>query len=614
VESAAAHPFFIFLKNRASLLAWCLVALVSVWHMCFIRLEGDHWKTVIASDGAGYYAYLPASFIYHDFHYNFCLPGHPTNPGYYGSDRSLFMARTAEGKLVNKYLFGTTVLMSPFFLLAHGIAFISGQPHDGYSFIYQLFLCLAGIFYLLAGMSCLRSLLQRAGLKEFPIAVTLLLLFFGTNLYHYALEEPTMSHVYSFAAIAFFLLKSHDFLREPTNRNLLYAGITLLLIAFIRPTNMIVLLAVPLLRFPNESCPAVTFRRDYLKPLVLIIFTGLLLLFLQFLCYRLSLEEWTLAAYPGETFDFLHPHLIDVLFSWRKGLFIYTPLLLVAVAGLFFIPGKKNTRWLVLFLLVNLWIISSWHDWSYGGSLGMRPFIDSYSLLAIPLAFLVQACRARIAQLALGATLGFFVFLNMVQHYQYREGILPVDNMTWRKYRLIFMQTEKFYQGIFYYEPGRLPDKVSFLKAYHLYFEHDSLPASNYGVSSQGKCLTPPNAVFMHDTIRNTPDISVDFKGTVPDQVFRRTWVKAKIHLWLTSMAGRPKLIFIFSDNGVKYAREEWLINLPTGSWQEYESAMKLPVPKSEKGRVSVYLAKEDGSPAYADNLELSFWVEEQER
>lgn len=602
-----------FISQRGALLAWWLIACVSLWHLFFIRITGDEWKNVIASDGAGYYAYLPASFIYHDYKYNFCLPGHPDNPGYYGNNVALFIARNSEGKLANKYFAGTTVLMTPFFFTAHGIALVSGMKANGYDFIYQFFLCLAGIFYLLAGLWCLRKLLPGFGLREGPVALTLLTLFFGTNLYHYSLEEPTMSHVYSFAVICFFLLQTSGYLRSRNKRNFILAGIAFVLLVAIRPTNAVILLALPFLQAlinPGEKIPFSSVKKSWLLfPLL----TGTVFFFLQILMYRLTTGEWAIDSYPGETFDFLHPHLLDVLFSWRKGLFVYTPVLFLSVAGLFFLPGKRAVISLCIFFFINLWIISSWHDWAYGGGLGMRPFIDTYGIFAIPLAFLFERLRKNFAFVLTGLTAFLLVFLNLVQHYQYHTGILPYDNMTWRKYKLIFLQTEKFYDGIFYYEPGRLPDNVSFLKEYHLYFENDSLPASDYGVSTQGKNITPPNAVFMHDTIHNTPDISVYLKGTVPDSLYARTWVSAKIKLWLTSPAGHPKMIFVFSENGVPYAREERLIGLSTGSWQEFQSAVKLPGPHSRNGRVSVYMKKDDSSPAYADNFEVSFWVEEAE-
>lgn len=613
MEPATSARIKTFFSQRGSLLAWCLIACVSLWHLFFIRIADNEWKNVIASDGAGYYAYLPASFIYHDYKYNFCLRGHSSNPGYYGNNVALFIAKNSEGKLANKYFIGTTVLMTPFFFIAHGIALAGGMKADGYGFIYQFFLCLAGLLYLLAGLWCLRKLLLRFGLREGPVALTLLTLFFGTNLYHYALEEPTMSHVYSFAATCFFLLHASEFLRSKRKRNFFAAAISFVLIVAIRPTNAVVLLAIPFLQAlidPGKPIPFSSVKKNWLIVPLLI---ALLLLFLQALMYRLTTGEWALDSYPGETFDFLHPHLFEVLFSWRKGLFIYTPILFLSVAGFFFLPGKRAVLLLCVFQLVNLWIISSWHDWPYGGSLGMRPFIDSYGILAIPMAFLFEQLRKNFALVLTGLAAFLLAFLNLVQHYQYHTGILPYDNMTWRKYKLIFLQTEKFYDGLLYFEPGRLPDNVSFLKEYHLYFENDSLPASDYGVSTKGKNVTPPNAVFMHDTIRNTPDISVYYKGTIPDSLLSKTWVSAKIKLWFTSPAGHPKMLFVFSENGVPYAREERAISLETGSWQEFQSAMKLPVAPGGNGRVSVYMKKDDDSPAYADNFEVSFWVEEAE-
>ncbi len=46
-------------------------------------------------------------------------------------------------------------------------------------------------------------------------AITLLIIIFGTNLYHYVTEEPTMSHAYNFSLISIFVFLTVKWLEKP---------------------------------------------------------------------------------------------------------------------------------------------------------------------------------------------------------------------------------------------------------------------------------------------------------------------------------------------------------------------------------------------------------------
>ena len=61
----------------------------------------DHWKGILEADAKGYYAYLPAIFIYHDLNFGFFEKIEKEQ--YY--DKNLYYDYTAgsNGKRINKY-------------------------------------------------------------------------------------------------------------------------------------------------------------------------------------------------------------------------------------------------------------------------------------------------------------------------------------------------------------------------------------------------------------------------------------------------------------------------------------------------------------------------------
>ncbi|NOX46022.1 MAG: hypothetical protein GXO89_03475, partial [Chlorobi bacterium] len=101
-----------------------------------IKKPYENWDRVINSDGKGYYAYLPAIFIYHDLDYKFI---ESYEDRYYPADKSVFkeFRMPYKGETVNKYFPGFSFLWLPFFLLAHVLSLVLGFPADGYSIIYQ---------------------------------------------------------------------------------------------------------------------------------------------------------------------------------------------------------------------------------------------------------------------------------------------------------------------------------------------------------------------------------------------------------------------------------------------------------------------------------------------
>ncbi|MCB0815419.1 MAG: hypothetical protein KDB87_19920, partial [Flavobacteriales bacterium] len=74
------------------------------------------------------------------------------------------------------------------------------------------------------------------------------------------------------------------------------------------------------------------------KVLVALVLGGLPPVLLLLSYWKVYGGAWIFDSYqnPGEGLDLFYPHLHRFLFSFRKGWFIYTPLMLVAAAGLLF--------------------------------------------------------------------------------------------------------------------------------------------------------------------------------------------------------------------------------------------------------------------------------------
>jgi hypothetical protein len=98
-----------------------------------------------------------------------------------------------------------------------------------------------------------------------------------------------------------------------------------------------------------------------------------------------------------------------------------------------------------------VYILSSWWSWWFGGGYGIRSYIDMYGILAIPFAASIHAIMKSKIPIKFGAFLiiGFLLFLNFFQTYQYRNGVIHYDSMTKKAYWAVFLKKQRppgFYQ------------------------------------------------------------------------------------------------------------------------------------------------------------------------
>ncbi len=423
-------------------LALAFIATVLLASAFNIKSGKDQWTSSIASDGKGYYAYLPAIFIYHDL--NFGFYDQIENNTYFNPNRVADYRIMHNEKYADKYFAGTALAMLPFFAIGRCAAHLFNYPDDGYSKPFQIAIALAAIFYTLLGCFILHKILARFDVSDFTSALILVVLTFGTNLYYYTVIEPSMSHVYSFALVSFFLLAAFRYFETFNNKYLILLSALMGWIILIRPVNAIALLALPFAASSfNDFWVGV--KKIFLNKSFVVMNALLFIcvLAIQPILYNMQTGSFWLYSYGDEHLDFLHPQIMNVLFSYKKGLFVYTPLLFVSLVGFYFLFKRNSYRFFCLlgFLTAITYMISSWEVWWYGGSFSLRPFIDYYAffgiLLALPLEHFQRGKPIFLSLLIL------LTLVCQIQTYQYRYYSIHWENMTKQKYWDVFLRVDK---------------------------------------------------------------------------------------------------------------------------------------------------------------------------
>jgi hypothetical protein len=390
---------------------------------------------VIKDDAIMYYAYLPAALIFNDLNFDFekNLP-----PDFEGK---IWLQTSPAGKPVLRMTMGLALLWLPFFLAAHAAAHIIGVSTLGYSWPYGFSIFVAALFYLFLGLYFLRKLLLNY-FSDLTTAVTLILLVTATNLMFYVISEPGMSHVYNFALITMFLFISLKWLEKPDLKNTVVLGLLAGIIVLIRPVNVLVGLFPALIGIKSFAQFMQRLTNNW-KMILLALGTAFLVLIPQMVYWKMQTGNFLFNSYMEQgKFFFMNPQIINGLFSFRKGWLIYTPVMIFGLAGFFFLRKRSPEIFMpmLVFVIVNVYVVYSWWCWWYGGSYGSRPMIDMYGIMALPLAaFIEKAANVRKwLKISFAVILIGMIWLNQFQTSQYRTSLLHWDSMTKEAYFGIF--------------------------------------------------------------------------------------------------------------------------------------------------------------------------------
>ena len=421
----------------------------SIWAITFIFafilsifFYFDLWnRNRITIDAPSYYTYLPATIIHHDLHLNYI----DANPDFYRN--KVWYYKIEDGKKLIKHPMGISVMLSPFFIIGHWIAGWMGSQQDGYSMPYQNALSIGVLFYLFTGLYFLRKILLDY-FSEKIVAITLISITLGTNLLWYSSFEGLMPHAITFSVWCLAMYTFFQWLKSGERKFILCFSTLFGLIVLIRPLSIVSILYFVIIGiYAKGGMKAFLsfIRKDYSFILLgkVIIF---LIVSLQLCYWKYVTGKWLYDVYMDEHFVFDSPQILPFLFSFRKGVFIYTPILIFALYGMkVFYKTNKGFFWSTIILMcVTVYLLSSWWAWSYGICWGMRPMIDYYALLSLPLAAGFQQVfeNSKLRKVIFGSIAFLLISLNLFQSWQYKNGLIHYDDMSKEAYFKGFFQTK----------------------------------------------------------------------------------------------------------------------------------------------------------------------------
>jgi hypothetical protein len=423
----------------------------------------------IRGDGVGYYAFARAPLIEHslDFEHDYQSANtsfRDTRLDENGLAKADF--RTVTGHLDNHFTVGPAILWSPFLLAAHASvlaarALGSHVAADGFSAPYRFAMAFGTALYGFLGL-LLSASLARKYVDDRWVFLATIAIWWGSSLPVYMYFNPSWSHAHSAFAVALFLWYWHKTRDERTTLQwCALAAITgLMLNVYYANAMLLMVLAVDAAReflaafggaakrsSPRTETDAKSLRgaREFGGPTVgatatqlfarhlLFGFLVILCLLPTFLTRAVVYGSPFASGYiPLRDWAWRSPYFLAVLFSSNHGLFAWTPLLLLATAGLFVLWRREprvGTPILAAVLAFYL-LIACYPDWAGISSYGNRFFVSLTAPFILGLSVFLDRCAKRFRSprtaLAVASSLAAcFVLWNMAFIFQWGTHLVP---------------------------------------------------------------------------------------------------------------------------------------------------------------------------------------------
>jgi Dolichyl-phosphate-mannose-protein mannosyltransferase len=400
----------------------------------------------VRGDGVGYYAFARAPLIEHNF--DFQRDYQEANASFRGArldenSQPKPFFRTLTGHLDNHFTVGPAILWAPFLLVAHAgvlLARAMGSPvaADGFSAPYRIAMAFGTALYGLLGL-LLATRIARKHVDERCAFLAAISVWWASSLPVYMYFNPSWSHAHSAFAVALFLWYWHETREQRSTRqwcvlaliaglmlNVYYANAMLLLVLAVEAIGQYVVA----FRDPARGGPgaAQLLKRHLLFGAIVVL--ALTPTFVtRYIIYGSPFESGYI---PLKDWAWRSPFFLAVLFSSNHGLFVWTPVVVLGVAGLFLL-WLREPRVGAPFLAAALGfylLIACYPDWAGISSYGNRFFVSLTALFIVGLsvlldraAKLVRTPRAMLA--GASVLLGCLILWNVAFMFQWGTHLVP---------------------------------------------------------------------------------------------------------------------------------------------------------------------------------------------
>ena len=353
---------------------WAGLALVLAVFVSLVMLD----RPLVRGDGLAYYMWLGPVTTRFTFDLTSAVEQ-------FAGVNEYQVFRVPGGGYGSAFSFGPAILLAPWYRLAlllpeaRNVNLAHYVQYQGDGFIRSFFVLLGSNTYTV--LAVLLSYKVALSLVRAPwtAAAAAFTLLWGTPLIYYATIEPYMAH-----ALGTFLLALALYLYTRPRPRWLLLGVVLSVAVVVRWQLALLLIPIGI---------HLLWRRRWRESVRLGVGT-LSLAWLVPLSWQQMFGSFLVvpAAIQNQSpFLGLPVHALDVLISAKAGLFLWSPLTVLALAGLLLL-WRKHTRLAAVSLaafVLQVLINGGVQDWAAGWSYGMRRLTELYPFFVVGLAYLL---------------------------------------------------------------------------------------------------------------------------------------------------------------------------------------------------------------------------------
>jgi hypothetical protein len=340
-----------------------------------------------------------------------------------------------SGRHINFTPIGCALLWAPFYLIGHLGALATGAAADGFSWPYVAAAGYGSALYGFLGLLLTHDALRRwADVSDAHATAAVAALWWGSPLLYYMTLAPGFAHATSVLTVSLVVWLSLRAWRRAEWSPVEAAQIGLAggLAAVVYEKELLYLV-VPAALLVSWALATRRFGAA-LARLAIIGLAANVAFLPQRLAYRSLNGSWGPSELVQRKMIYSSPHLLEVLIDPAHGMFLWAPLVGVALLGLVAIAARRRdvmTAGLLAAFLLQIWICGSVDSWHQAGAFGSRRFVSATPVLAFGLAAMVAPFWQRWGRVLASGALLIFVWWNVSLMVQFGLKLMDRQRLEW---------------------------------------------------------------------------------------------------------------------------------------------------------------------------------------
>jgi hypothetical protein len=366
-----------------------------------------------------------------------------------GFHETFLERETGTGRRINFATIGCAILWAPFYAAGDVTARLTGAAVDGFSKPYVAAVAYGSAVYGVLGLVIAALAARRLALDAFGAALAIGL---GTPLLFYMYVAPVFAHACSAFAVALFIyvwVRVREMWTLPGVLALAAAGA---LMAMVREQDAFFVLGAALdFVLWAAARPQGLARTLWERAGTIAAAAGAFALVYapQAAAYLAINGRLGPHASVERKMNWRSPHALQVLFSPEHGFFVWTPLALMAIAGVVYfavsphLPAAAGSRLQIrnrhlafslgLMVVLQIYVSGAVESWTVAGGFGQRRFVALTAAMVIGYAALARRAASGHSRAVLAAVTIAAVYWNLALSAEFGTGLMNRQKLEPRK-------------------------------------------------------------------------------------------------------------------------------------------------------------------------------------